>query len=493
MDDDTTLQMDLESVRDGAELLVSMNEARLLQYLLDRLPSWHPSIVMKSAIQSTLDSLILSYPELLQNLSEAEYLPLSDDIFQNSAQVPELGFFTDAQGRMEPLLRDGLRWELFGLIFTFAGLSLINLSEDDPLLATQTAGLKTKSVLLQDLVRSSNTCIQFQEGLGSTSDLLVWLLYENLVLLVAYHGGISHHIWQRLGSLSTAIFASSLHQQKREVDASPLLIQFRQRLFAASYSLDKDIATLFYRPPMIPRQFCIWELPFDLDGSGYERNMGGGLEAKELGISLWNRVGIVDEASLDRIKLLMSPFREEILQLMLRPITPLTVDHQELSQRIHKTWMALPNNFRYSPDCWQSGRSPHECYILLTGHLEYLHTQFLFHRYITSSDSAQLEGLVTISRQILSTLLKAATQRERFIELRSDFAWRPHKVSFVLDYSIRFSNCRSHSGSPLDSSEEPRLPTGELDAVFSSISGGAGTWFVSFMSGLGNTAERWRW
>ena len=79
---------------------------------------------------------------------------------------------------------------------------------------------------------------------------------------------------------------------------------------------------------MIPRQFCIWELPFDLDGSGYERNMGGGLEAKELGISLWNRVGIVDEASLDRIKLLMSPFREEILQLMLRPTTTLTVDHQ---------------------------------------------------------------------------------------------------------------------------------------------------------------------
>lgn len=56
--------------------------------------------------------------------------------------------------------------------------------------------------------------------------------------------------------------------------------------------------------------------------------MGGGLEAKELGISLWNRVGIVDEASLDRIKLLMSPFREEILQLMLRPTTTLTVDHQ---------------------------------------------------------------------------------------------------------------------------------------------------------------------
>jgi hypothetical protein len=203
MDDDTTLQMDLESVRDGAELLVSMNEARLLQYLLDRLPSWHPSIVMKSAIQSTLDSLILSYPELLQNLSEAEYLPLSDDIFQNSAQVPELGFFTDAQGRMEPLLRDGLRWELFGLIFTFAGLSLINLSEDDPLLATQTAGLKTKSVLLQDLVRSSNTCIQFQEGLGSTSDLLVWLLYENLVLLVAYHGGIS-----KVPVLTTEMYAS---------------------------------------------------------------------------------------------------------------------------------------------------------------------------------------------------------------------------------------------------------------------------------------------
>jgi len=126
----------------------------------------------------------------------------------------------------------------------------------------------------------------------------------------------------------------------------------------------------------------------------------------------------------------MSPFREEILQLMLRPTTTLTVDHQELSQRIHKTWIALPNNFRYSPDCWQSGRSPHECYILLTGHLEYLHTQFLFHRYITSSDPAQLEGLVNISRQILSTLLKAATQRERFIELRSDFAWRITQYGF---------------------------------------------------------------
>lgn len=79
---------------------------------------------------------------------------------------------------------------------------------------------------------------------------------------------------------------------------------------------------------MIPRQFCIWELPFDLDGSNYDRNIGGGLEAKDLSISLWNRVGIVDEASLDRIKLLMSPFREELLQLMLRPATPLTVDHQ---------------------------------------------------------------------------------------------------------------------------------------------------------------------
>jgi hypothetical protein len=107
--------------------------------------------------------------------------------------------------------------------------------------------------------------------------------------------------------------------------------------------------------------------------------------------------------------------------------------------------MALPTNFRYSPDCWQSGRSPYECYILLTGHLEYMHTQFLFQRYITCSDPAQLEGLVNISRQILSTLLKAATQRERFIELRSDFAWRVRSLTLpqcCLQYQICDSRIR---------------------------------------------------
>lgn len=88
---------------------------------------------------------------------------------------------------------DNLRWEFIGLVFTWAGLSVSwsPPSPTEPLFAQIAAPGNDWNEFAAIMMDCSNACISFCQESGPANDLLIWLLYENLVLLTLIHGDSS--------------------------------------------------------------------------------------------------------------------------------------------------------------------------------------------------------------------------------------------------------------------------------------------------------------
>jgi hypothetical protein len=124
--------------------------------------------------------------------------------------------------------------------------------------------------------------------------------------------------WNRLGELATHIFELGVH--KDNPSSLPLFIlESRRRLFAASYQLDKSIATFLGRPPRISWRHSDCLLPLDIS----DEALAGPphtLEAaqRSLDTNGWNTNKVYQPASWIRLRFIISTFREEILELSLQ-------------------------------------------------------------------------------------------------------------------------------------------------------------------------------
>lgn len=77
-------------------------------------------------------------------------------------------------------------------------------------------------------------------------------------------------MWSQLGEFSTRIFALGAHRDiKKSTDIPPFLSQMRKRLFAASYRIDKSIATFLGRPPRLSLRHSDCGLPLCIEDQMY--------------------------------------------------------------------------------------------------------------------------------------------------------------------------------------------------------------------------------
>jgi len=138
----------------------------------------------------------------------------------------------------------------------------------------------------------------------------------------AYKGFTGSVTWNRLGELATDIFELGAH---RDTSSSlPLFIlETRRRLFAASYQLDKSIATFLGRPPRISWRHSDCRLPLDISDEALT-GQPHTLEAAKryLDADGWNTEKVHQQSSWIRLRFIISTFREEILELSLQKSSP---------------------------------------------------------------------------------------------------------------------------------------------------------------------------
>ena len=105
---------------------------------------------------------------------------------------------------------------------------------------------------------------------------------------------------------------------------------------------------------------------------------------------------------------------------------------RNISQRCHLAWDSLPNWLRYSPKCWEQNLHIAVSLMMIISYLAYLYNDFLIQRLIAGKNNPRgNRALLTVSADILSTVLTLGMQREQMVDLRPDFAWTVRIVNEI--------------------------------------------------------------
>lgn len=112
-----------------------------------------------------------------------------------------------------------------------------------------------------------------------------------------------------------AFINAGLHRLPENIEVSPQS-ETRRRHSATLYNLDKSGALFHSLPPMLSRFYCTYQMPLDLTEdelySGPERLA---IALSQLDQNGWNTCGRIDTITWSRARCLLTPIREEILEL----------------------------------------------------------------------------------------------------------------------------------------------------------------------------------
>ncbi|KAL4977300.1 hypothetical protein BDW66DRAFT_165809 [Aspergillus desertorum] len=328
-------------VSETTKMLSTLAEGPTIERLVHGFYSITQIAVLPTAIVFSLMAEVRSYikqSETSQTLHEK-----TTQILESTAQRPRIPPNLIGKDFHKLFSGNHMRLEIIGIVYAIAGrASFFGFAQDKfPAFAGNAFADRLK--FSKRMLTASETAVQLCRMLTPVNDLTAWMLYENWLLSCMFHGDSSrrHRMWKRtadavyykgsptwnrLGELSSCIFELGLHRDCHShghtAEGIPTFLrEVRRRLYAGLYHNDKNIATFFGRPPRVSLRHADCKLPLDVseeallgDEGGLERAMA------ELDSEGWNVNATFCRASWHRIRYLVSSFREEILELSLRPL-----------------------------------------------------------------------------------------------------------------------------------------------------------------------------
>jgi hypothetical protein len=154
-----------------------------------------------------------------------------------------------------------------------------------------------------------------------------------------------------------------------------------------------------------------------------------------------------------RVRFIISMFRDEILEVSLQKVMPQTANllkwvfpsfgreyrltpSSDISHRCHLAWESLPAHLRYTPHCWGNKYPTAVCLLLIVSYLAYLYNDFLIQRLLAGKKNPRgSPALLSVSAEILSSVLTIGAQREQMVDIRPDFTWTVSFPPFFLTTS----------------------------------------------------------
>ncbi|KAK1751375.1 hypothetical protein QBC47DRAFT_417294 [Echria macrotheca] len=348
-------------------------------------------------------------------------------IFQSSYQPIQATRLTTVDQVCHLITGDNLRWETIGNILAMASLCLLHIqARDFSLLDPQG---RSKQDLVQPFHGITDTLTTLTSVSPVVNELGVCLKYNQLLLALYRFGDSSQHLYSIFMELTSAIYASGMHQDTSPPGAPDdypgFMHQWRRRCFTAVYSMDKTIATTLGRPPLIHRNYCVLDAPLDFDDDDLT---GPALEheLRKLDQRGWNTDGRRRTTTYMRLRYLLATVREEVLELHLgvnNGVAP-PGRAQLILQKLEQIWATCPDSVKYSPTVWTSSIRPHDIWFLIRFYLDYLYSMFLVFRFNARQDQSQesQQLLLSAAKDVLATVLVFNEHRELMREVRSDFS-----------------------------------------------------------------------
>ncbi|KAE8398373.1 hypothetical protein BDV37DRAFT_288577 [Aspergillus pseudonomiae] len=455
---------DLETISAAYQVLFYVTRSVSFQQLLDSLPPDTPGVLMKPLVCSFLTYFTQPQSDTFLEKVNTRVFETVDRVFHNSKIPPRwLANDLSSRGYTPQCLdeQDCLRWDVIGIIYATVALSLTirhDLSDFDSDASQPDSW--TKETILKDLTHAVNTCIRFQEMTGTKTELYLWLLIQDIILLIRIYGGHNRHVWRRLGDIGNVLFTIGLHKPSLR---NQIITQMhiRQQLFLTAYTLDKAITTLMNRPPRISRQYCM-----DLDNVILSFPAADGLNhylSTRLSHSLSSPASLVEKASF-----VMSILREDaqVARSTLHD-SPEGSTPGNMTRLLEGMWQSLKVSSGVPPESWQMEQLPHQSYSLLIAYLEYLYTQVYIWQHLLPG---QVYTLGEMCRKTLETMICGVKSLGSLEEYRSDFAWRLVLYglpSAKILASLRFTHS-SQTTSRLDSFGQGTVNS-ELNTFFACI------------------------
>ncbi|CAP79554.1 Pc23g00600 [Penicillium rubens Wisconsin 54-1255] len=435
-------------VKRTAEVLRCLQHFPAIKNLVHKYYSVSQTAVIPSPfILNALDELEVTVNgSLFGSASDERLFTFSTFVTHNTSKALQIPQNSDGTVFHKYFTGPFLRLEIIGVICALAGrASYFGLADSTVGDTESPTQFSRKMLVICDLT------IHICKSLTALNDLSLWLVHENLLLSKLLRGDSSSVTWNRLGELATGIFEFGAHRDTPSL--VPLFIlESRRRLFAASYQLDKSIATFLGRPPRISWRHSDCLLPLDIsdeDLAGHPHT----LEAarRSLDANGWNIKKVYQPASWIRLRFIISTFREEILELSLQKLSPNRTEKlREVSSRCHQAWGLLPEHLQYTSSCWESDLPIGVKLISIISYIAYLYNEFSIQSLLYQDSKRTDSALLDVSSEILSTILTLGRQWERSVDIKGDFTW----IALVYGFScagvlIRAMQEQARTGQPL--------------------------------------------
>jgi hypothetical protein len=208
----------------------------------------HVAALVGPLITSTL-------PQLRQDLKQlssvaSDPYPAYAEITRNSARPLKVPGSMLASEFHTLITGQNLRWETLGLIIILAAHNTQFLLPDDVFFTLENGSKIDRDTFIEDMIHASNDCINLCQVHGAVNDIMVWLLYINMMVKSNFYGDNYHGVWRRLGETISTLYAEGIHCEE-SFDEPFFFRESRRRIYAVLYRSDKSLADFFGRPPMM--------------------------------------------------------------------------------------------------------------------------------------------------------------------------------------------------------------------------------------------------
>ncbi|RDW67611.1 hypothetical protein BP6252_09007 [Coleophoma cylindrospora] len=325
-----------------------------------------------------------------------------------------------------------LRWEMIGVVFTWAGFAIKHSQEWDPLFRLEEMKDMNRKSAAEVMKQCASNCLDLCDtDDAEVNDILVVLMKNRWKLQSIIVSDESDRLRIGSGMVVGAFITAGLHRLPHftRITANS---QYRTCLAASLYYLDKCESLFTGRPPLFNRDFCHCPLPLDLaedelfNGPDNLANAVAKLDANG-----WNTDGKIHPTTWLRALCLQLPIREGILHFSLGVNVQFAkVDIDNLTTQLNGIVDSYPAHLQFATRSQNlsktrdpSSSSAREFYIKSRLQLDVLQCHFLLQRLSVSRGFVSGQKLLDVAVQMMNVVLSLWLNRDELIHFNFAFDW----------------------------------------------------------------------
>ncbi|KAM6510215.1 hypothetical protein FALCPG4_017841 [Fusarium falciforme] len=315
------------------------------------------------------------------------------------------------------------RWEALGIIFTYWAFGT-NVST--PLRAELLRDPRYKSHMT-DCLEAVDVCVDVCRSLTNGNSFLLFVLLRRGILESMRSGDASPLVWRFHSDTVSLLTFLGLHAQTSRPNYQPTICsEWKRRLVADIFNIDKVLASFTGRPPAFGRRYMLTALPLDLADHELLGNKESLAQAmKQLDTDGWKKSGLVTPSTICRARSMIAFFRDELFEIALGHRLETTVDTLlDILRREVATVATFPAGLQYKHEDLLDPRIDQNMfYSRLQVHLEHLQNHFFIYRLLIQQGHDSQADLVAVSFEMVSLALLFWTHLDRLPWIVRDLEW----------------------------------------------------------------------